>query len=64
MTATDDDDAVELVSDGTAWRRCWNCGGEGFSSHDCGEDTCCCIDPEDNVVCDVCGGKGGWKVQL
>ena len=42
------------------WIDCWNCDGEGYSSHDCGEDTCCCLIPEDNVQCDVCRGKGGW----
>ena len=36
---------------------CWNCGGEGMSGHDCGEDCCCCADPEDNVRCDICHGK-------
>lgn len=43
------------------WIDCWNCGGEGYSYHDCGEDVCCCLDPEDNVVCDICHGKGGWE---
>lgn len=42
------------------WRDCYNCGGEGFSYHDCGEDCCCCLDPEDNVTCDICEGAGGW----
>ncbi len=42
------------------WIECENCGGEGFVGHDCGEDCCCCLDPEDNVPCDVCGGKGGY----
>jgi hypothetical protein len=37
---------------------CRACGGEGVSSHDCGEDSCCCECPEDNVVCDTCGGDG------
>lgn len=41
---------------------CWNCGGEGFSHHDCGEDTCCCLHPEDNVKCDICEGDGGFNV--
>jgi hypothetical protein len=41
------------------WVRCWNCGGEGVSHHDCGEDTCCCLHPEDNVRCDWCEGAGG-----
>lgn len=42
------------------WTDCWNCGGSGYSHHDCGEDCCACLDPEPNVPCDVCGGKGGW----
>ena len=42
------------------WTECWQCGGEGVTHHDCGEDTCCCLNPEDNVRCDICYGKGGW----
>ena len=42
------------------WVECWDCGGECYSYHDCGEDTCCCLNPEPNVVCDTCNGKGGW----
>jgi hypothetical protein len=38
---------------------CWSCGGEVFTDHDCGEDTCCCRFPENNVVCDHCRGRGG-----
>jgi hypothetical protein len=37
---------------------CSNCGGSGYSHHDCGEDCCACLQPEDNVVCDWCEGKG------
>lgn len=53
------------ASDGVIgeWRECWNCGGEGVSHHDCGEDTCCCFMPEDNVQCDICGGNGGWHIE-
>ena len=40
--------------------QCWDCGGSGFSHHDCGEDTCCCLYPEDNVACDTCDGEGHW----
>jgi len=40
--------------------QCWNCGGEGYSHHNCGEDCCCCLYPEDNVICDICCGTGGW----
>lgn len=39
---------------------CENCAGEGFTEHDCGEDTCCCADPEYNVACGVCGGDGSF----
>ena len=46
------------------WTECWNCAGEGFTEHDCGEDTCCCLTPEDNVVCDVCMGMGGWQTEI
>lgn len=46
------------------WIECWNCdmesGSWGFSHHECGEDCCMCLDPEPNVRCDVCSGKGGW----
>jgi len=37
---------------------CPNCGGEGVSGHDCGEDSCCCADPDDNMACDICRGVG------
>jgi hypothetical protein len=40
------------------WLNCWNCV-EGYTHHDCGEDCCCCVNPEDNVVCDECRGAGG-----
>lgn len=39
---------------------CNECGGEGYAYHDCGEDVCCCADPEDNVPCEQCDGKGYW----
>lgn len=42
---------------------CWDCGGEMYTHHDCGEDVCCCAHPEDNVRCETCGGKGFLKVQ-
>lgn len=42
------------------WVDCWNCAGDGYSDHDCGEDTCCCLFPEDNVECDTCDANGGW----
>lgn len=39
---------------------CTDCGGDGFSGHDCGDDCCCCEYPDDNVPCDACRGYGGW----
>lgn len=39
--------------------RCGNCDEFGYSHHDCGEDTCCCVDPEPNVRCNWCEGEGG-----
>lgn len=42
------------------WVDCWNCGGSGDIEDDCtcGEDTCCCLDPEP-PICSECRGKGG-----
>lgn len=42
------------------FEQCEHCGGEGVDGHECGEDCCCCLNPEDNIPCDVCGGIGGW----
>lgn len=39
---------------------CDVCGGDGVDGHECGEDCCCCLDPEENVVCDACGGRGSF----
>lgn len=44
------------------WEECEYCGGEGYTDHDCGDDCCCCLDPELNVPCDVCHGEGGFMV--
>ena len=41
---------------------CDACGGEGLSGHDCGEDTCCCAEPEENEECDYCNGRGVFFV--
>jgi hypothetical protein len=46
------------------WIECECCGGEGYTSHDCGEDSCCCLEPEDNVQCDACGGNGGFYREM
>lgn len=42
------------------WVECWQCNGDRMIDHDCGEDFCVCDDPEPNVRCDICNGKGGW----
>lgn len=42
------------------WIDCYDCE-DGYSDHDCGEDCCCCLHPEPNVVCDICAGRGGWN---
>ena len=43
------------------WGECDACGGEGVVDHECGEDTCACAWPVDNVPCEICQGDGGWK---
>lgn len=48
----------------TEWVECEQCGGEGVFGHDCGEDTCCCLNPEDDAPCSMCDGEGGWDVCL
>lgn len=47
----------------TYWQDCGNCD-DGYIGHECGEDTCCCRYPEDNVLCDICGGRSGWEMCL
>lgn len=50
----------QCFCDGNGWAPCWQCGGAG-GFHDCGEDTCCCLDKGDlNEVCDECNGRGGF----
>lgn len=50
--------AMDAVLDGDG-EPCYACGGEG-EYHDCGEDTCCCADPEtqDMYDCEECNGTG------
>lgn len=42
---------------------CWECAGEG-GYHDCGDDTCPCLHPEDDYWwdCETCDGEGGYLV--
>lgn len=41
-------------------QECDQCCGDGVDGHECGEDCCMCADPEDNVRCYTCRGRGGW----
>ena len=43
-----------------SWHECEDCGATGENGHDCGDDCCVCLYPEDNMRCDRCSGKGGW----
>ena len=42
------------------WTECPDCAGEGYSHHDCMDDCCACLHPENNVPCSACYGFGGW----
>lgn len=57
------DDPFQKQGDGTYTVDCWNCGGSGFIEGECtcGEDCCCCLEP-DEPECDVCGGTGVLSV--
>jgi hypothetical protein len=57
-------EACDRCGSSATWVACDFCGGDGFDGHDCGEDSCCCADPEDNVPCGSCSGKGGWSMCL
>jgi len=37
---------------------CYTCDGTGVDGHDCGEDSCCCLEPEENAECSDCDGAG------
>ena len=41
-------------------RRCDQCE-DGLCDHECGEDCCACLNPQLNVRCDECRGKG-WLI--
>ena len=38
---------------------CRVCDGDCVIEHDCGEDSCCCVDAEDDE-CEECQGEGGY----
>lgn len=50
----DDDDHLDDMVDDNG---CWNCGGSGWIEHQCFEDTCCCLDPDDDP-CPECNRDG------
>lgn len=71
MTYTPDPELIEFYEDEPWDPSCTICGSSldyqvcdacdgGYVGHDCGEDCCACLHPEDNIVCDICEGKGGW----
>jgi hypothetical protein len=39
------------------------CGGDGYFEHDCFDDSCCCLDPEDDT-CHYCDGGGSIPICL
>lgn len=55
----DEDEYDEYDDDDFDDDCCFSCHGEGWC-HDCGEDTCCCANPDEDdlVPCDECGGEG------
>ena len=40
---------------------CHACLGEG-GHHNCGDDTCVCLDKSPNIMCEECGGTGEYPV--
>lgn len=54
-------EACKVCGSDVEWVDCWQCGGEGYGDefHDCGEDCCCCLDPEPGE-CPGCHGRGGY----
>lgn len=55
------DETCEVCGGSTVQESCWQCGGSG-AGHDCGEDCCCCLMPEDNITCEECDGIGSYPV--
>lgn len=58
------------IEDLMIWKPCYDCQGmmtyvscdtceAGAIPHDCGDDTCCCLDPRDED-CEQCDGEGYW----
>lgn len=43
-----------------SWEECWQCGGDGYYGHDCGDDCCVCLHPEEDKPCQMCNEDGGY----
>lgn len=59
-TADYDDEHCSICGCMLDLESCWCCMGEG-GWHDCGEDTCCCLDKDTiDDVCEECEGEGEY----
>lgn len=58
--ATIDETRCQKCRSQKMWEDCYSCDEDGMVDHDCGDDTCCCLEPWPNVRCDICNGQGGW----
>lgn len=58
-----DESLCPVCGDAMYPETCWQCYGEG-GFHNCGEDCCCCADPDDdlNERCQECNGLGRYYV--
>lgn len=55
----DDEDYCRICGAPMERVSCWHCLGEG-GFQDCGEDCCCCLEPELNEGCQECGSRGTY----
>ncbi len=42
------------------FKECWMCKGARHIEHDCGDYKCRCINHENDIICPICDGEGGW----
>lgn len=57
----DDYDACRICGADMHRVACWSCLGEG-GFHDCGDDTCCCLDKDEITEdCPECNGVGSYS---
>lgn len=61
-TVTDDCDfpACPICGAELEWVDCYEIDCDDGFYHDCGEDCCCCAEPEPDTHCETCRGAGGW----